>query len=831
MTTHECARDSATLARRWPSIVLFLSALVIIISSSCADGGFEGDTNDVEEATPTQVIAASFEQSSSTASSCEGRSCRDDQGNTWTFTEGVIPVTMSGPYRFVAEEEDKVTLELDATMPAPEIGSILYANMPRLGFVGRVRSVVHASGTTFSYDIEPLSDFDELFTELDLDADAPVTFTGTEASGPMAEFATFGNSQPADSGSFDTFGMSVNIKPTPWLEIQTSFDITEAKAYHTNAAELRMGLRGKWALAVNIVLDLTALGAQKKSKTPGPVIGPINFALGPVPMMFYAKLALVAEVIAGSSLVHPNHLATGTFDIGVKRSAAGTWTPVGEFKTSSQSGAAIQPGDDPEDDPSLSFKVGIELKLALVAARLVEVSFQTVFPQVVFALRRLQTSLGHWALAWSVALEVGVSISVALLNPLDALISWLSEEDTDPEDLEPLAVFELSKDYPTGVYLCGQCASYINGVCRSICSSPACKNACFTNLCPNRNCGQTTSSASGAILGSCGTCTSPKVCVANAKCTTPTCKPDWCGPNSTSTGTCSCKAPKTECCTDPTQGCTKWACSAPPCVPTCTAGACGPDGCGGTCACADDTYACVNEVCERKRDATCQPGTCDNDNGDGQSCPCANTGEVCDNGTCLKTCVGGCGDDPKLTCRGGLCICVPGDECSTKACGFDRCDRACPNTCDLGEVCHEDNCWQCVPQCAATATTPARVCGDDTCGGSCGTCAAGSKCSADQTSCEACVPDCAGKVCGDDGCGGQCGTCPNDGVCTSAGTCQARPLQDLCAGRPPDQFCPVLERDDTYKSPSGKCYCDDYCLIAKDCCTDACTLCNSGCTP
>lgn len=51
-----------------------------------------------------------------------------------------------------------------------------------------------------------------------------------------------------------------------------------------------------------------------------------------------------------------------------------------------------------------------------------------------------------------------------------------------------------------------------------------------------------------------------------------------------------------------------------------------------------------------------------------------------------------------------------------------------------------------------------RKCGDDGCGGSCGTCPSGLTCN-NGTCGTACVPSCAGKTCGDDGCGGSCGTC------------------------------------------------------------------------
>lgn len=55
-----------------------------------------------------------------------------------------------------------------------------------------------------------------------------------------------------------------------------------------------------------------------------------------------------------------------------------------------------------------------------------------------------------------------------------------------------------------------------------------------------------------------------------------------------------------------------------------------------------------------------------------------------------------------------------------------------------------------------------RVCGDDGCGGSCGSCPADERCLEESGQC--CLPQCAdGAVCADDGCGGQC-DCP-DGPC------------------------------------------------------------------
>ncbi|MCB9728254.1 MAG: hypothetical protein H6746_07225 [Deltaproteobacteria bacterium] len=83
---------------------------------------------------------------------------------------------------------------------------------------------------------------------------------------------------------------------------------------------------------------------------------------------------------------------------------------------------------------------------------------------------------------------------------------------------------------------------------------------------------------------------------------------------------------------------------------------------------------------------------------------------------------------------------------------------------------------------------------------------------------EACVPSCAGdtpqtpKVCGDDGCGGSCGSCgPADtciaGSCVNAPQCGAN-LALTCSGR-----C------GSYEITAG-CQCDALCVTEGDCCLD-----------
>lgn len=87
----------------------------------------------------------------------------------------------------------------------------------------------------------------------------------------------------------------------------------------------------------------------------------------------------------------------------------------------------------------------------------------------------------------------------------------------------------------------------------------------------------------------------------------------------------------------------------------------------------------------------------------------------------------------------------------------------------IGEPVYD--CGQCVSDCAG------KVCGDDGCGNSCGTCDSGFLCSNNQCIEDVCVPKttCDTHVCGEesDGCGGfvPCGTCAGGETCVS-GVCQ-----------------------------------------------------------
>ena len=117
----------------------------------------------------------------------------------------------------------------------------------------------------------------------------------------------------------------------------------------------------------------------------------------------------------------------------------------------------------------------------------------------------------------------------------------------------------------------------------------------------------------------------------------------------------------------------------------------------------------------------------------------------------------GCGEE----CEGGQCVF---HACDGKLCGDDGCDGSC-GTCSAGKVCDVAGQCQCVPECAG------KECGDNGCGGNCGNCSAGETCEDGQ--CE-CVPACGGKECGDDSCGGNCGSCTAGETCEN-GQCECAP--------------------------------------------------------
>lgn len=130
-----------------------------------------------------------------------------------------------------------------------------------------------------------------------------------------------------------------------------------------------------------------------------------------------------------------------------------------------------------------------------------------------------------------------------------------------------------------------------------------------------------------------------------------------------------------------------------------------------------------------------------------------------------------CNNLPDGICPGISCsadpdcaTCTP--SCTGRQCGDNGCGGEC-GTCDFGQECTAAG--KCVDICVPDCT--GKQCGSDGCGGTCGACASGETCSASGACTGPCVPHCDGKTCGSDGCGGSCGACGDGLACTTGGTC------------------------------------------------------------
>ncbi len=151
--------------------------------------------------------------------------------------------------------------------------------------------------------------------------------------------------------------------------------------------------------------------------------------------------------------------------------------------------------------------------------------------------------------------------------------------------------------------------------------------------------------------------------------------------------------------------------------------------------------------------------------------------------------------------------CTP--ACAGLVCGDDGCGGSC-GTCPSPETCTAAGACECAPACDAVE------CGSDGCGGSCGACTSGSICTEGQC---VCAPSCGTAVCGDDGCGGSCGPCALDTIC-SGGTCvydpdACDPVSDLGCTSP--NGCLVLASQATACAVPGTGTQGSSCATTADC--------------
>ena len=160
-------------------------------------------------------------------------------------------------------------------------------------------------------------------------------------------------------------------------------------------------------------------------------------------------------------------------------------------------------------------------------------------------------------------------------------------------------------------------------------------------------------------------------------------------------------------------------------------------------------------------------------------------------------------------------------SCTGKKCGDDGCGGTC-GTCAAGGVCFENQC--CTPVCDGKSCGA----GSNGCGGAC-TCAEGSCVDG-----ECCLPKCDGTTCGDDGCGGSCDyTCYNaGGTCVADGSCCTPKCDGTTCG---DDGCGGTCQYNCWNA-GGTCAADGSCCVPQcngkscgdDTCGGSCGKCNDS---
>ncbi len=256
-------------------------------------------------------------------------------------------------------------------------------------------------------------------------------------------------------------------------------------------------------------------------------------------------------------------------------------------------------------------------------------------------------------------------------------------------------------------------------------------------------------------------------------------------------------------------------CLAKNCVPHCRDKVCGNDGCGGSCGTCASGLSCVDGTCAVAN----QPGTCanpipllapgvpllgqhlisgDNSTGLNETAPNCNPSSEARELVYVFTITEPTGIDARMSgtdsvlhLRKGNCL----DSAATIWCSDDatppggfgsriaillqpgtyylladgyNANEVGPYTLDVRFVAG------CVPNCDG------KFCGDDGCGGTCGSCTDGLVCNGSgRCSSPTCVPQCNGRKCGGDGCGGTCGTCEAGSYCAEeTGACMSFPACD-----------------------------------------------------
>ena len=332
------------------------------------------------------------------------------------------------------------------------------------------------------------------------------------------------------------------------------------------------------------------------------------------------------------------------------------------------------------------------------------------------------------------------------------------------------------------------------------CKNNQCSEICVPT-CPNKECG------TDGCSGSCGTCMPGETCVGfqcvivcEPDCLGKDCGADGCG------GTCG-KCP-------PWAWCSPQGTCIADCVPDCEGKVCGGDDCGGSCGTCPTIKQCMPDgQCHAKGEAcgdVGQDGWCDDnvlvtcDAGELHFSDCLTAGKnvVCEwldatqaygcieKGDCIPDCTAKeCGSDG---CGGSCGKCMFGLTCEEGTCvGQGQCGNITYHGCCQGNVvywCDNGYLWH--MDCSSMLNPAQQSCGwkEEFSFYDCVSEPLEGPPNYPYYCQGACVPDCTNKQCGDDGCGGNCGTCPAGVECVDfqckgqAGDCGGYGEDPVCQG-------------------------------------------------
>ena len=303
--------------------------------------------------------------------------------------------------------------------------------------------------------------------------------------------------------------------------------------------------------------------------------------------------------------------------------------------------------------------------------------------------------------------------------------------------------------------------------------------------------------------------------------------------------------------------------------------------CGGTVKCielcavglAGNTLSKAKAVIGCAFDNKCYPidcgdGACQGPAENGVNCKtdCKAGGPICGDSVCAApethtSCPGDC-KTATSDCGNGECETGESPQSCPKDCQtalLSGCDKLCgKKSQEDGKPCYcDDLCAtqtppdccsdkeQFCPKAACTPKCVGKKCGDDNCGGECGSCPDGQTCKADGSACLSaslcgnqvcdagestttcpgdcpCVKKCEGKACGSDGCGGLCAKCATGSNCNSTGTlCVPKTCGNaICETGETAVNC-LKDCSSCTKNCTGK-------ICGSDGCTGTCGACPSG---